>query len=91
LGRLLIGTMKASPAMVGLRNNWGVDDEVCLWSWFSSVQAATHGGSAAPSGNAQRQCGEAVPNEPGPVLVGVHVDYRDNALMFEDVHEGSIH
>jgi len=27
---------------------------------------------------------------PGPVLVGVHVDYRDNALMFEDVHEGSI-
>ena len=27
---------------------------------------------------------------PGPVLVGVHVDYRDNALLFEDVHEGSI-
>ena len=27
---------------------------------------------------------------PGPVLVGVHVDYRDNALMFEDIHEGSI-
>ena len=28
---------------------------------------------------------------PGPVLVGVHVDYRDNARLFEDVHEGSIH
>jgi len=27
---------------------------------------------------------------PGPVLVGVHVDYRDNARLFEDVHEGSI-
>jgi acetolactate synthase-1/2/3 large subunit len=26
----------------------------------------------------------------GPVLVGVHVDYRDNARLFEDVHEGSI-
>jgi acetolactate synthase I/II/III large subunit len=26
---------------------------------------------------------------PGPVLVGVHVDYRDNARLFE-VHEGSI-
>jgi acetolactate synthase I/II/III large subunit len=29
-------------------------------------------------------------NTPGPVLVGVHVDYRDNARLFEDVHEGSI-
>jgi acetolactate synthase I/II/III large subunit len=28
---------------------------------------------------------------PGPVLVGVHVDYRDNGSLFEDVHEGSIH
>ena len=28
---------------------------------------------------------------PGPVLVGVHVDYRDNARLFEDVHEESIH
>src|SRR6476661_7319379 len=28
---------------------------------------------------------------PGPVLVGVHVDYRDNGRLFEDVHEGSIH
>ena len=27
---------------------------------------------------------------PGPVIVGVHVDYRDNARLFEDVHEGSI-
>src|SRR4029078_12425260 len=27
---------------------------------------------------------------PGPVLVGVRVDYRDNARLFEDVHEGSI-
>jgi len=27
---------------------------------------------------------------PGPVLVGVHVDYRDNARLFQDVHEGSI-
>lgn len=27
---------------------------------------------------------------PGPVLVGVHVDYRDNSRLFEDVHEGSI-
>jgi acetolactate synthase-1/2/3 large subunit len=27
---------------------------------------------------------------PGPVLVGVHVDYRDNAKLFEDVHEGAI-
>jgi acetolactate synthase I/II/III large subunit len=26
----------------------------------------------------------------GPVLVGVHVDYRDNARLFEDVQEGSI-
>jgi acetolactate synthase I/II/III large subunit len=27
---------------------------------------------------------------PGPVLVGVHVDYRDNGRLFEDVHEESI-
>ena len=27
---------------------------------------------------------------PGPVLVGVHVDYRDNSKLFEHVHEGSI-
>jgi acetolactate synthase-1/2/3 large subunit len=28
---------------------------------------------------------------PGPVLVAVHVDYRDNGRLFEDVHEESIH
>lgn len=28
---------------------------------------------------------------PGPVLVGVHVDYRDNARLFEELHERSIH
>jgi acetolactate synthase I/II/III large subunit len=28
---------------------------------------------------------------PGPVLVGIHVDYRDNHKLFEMVHEGSIH
>ncbi len=28
---------------------------------------------------------------PGPVLVGVQVDYGDNARLFKDVHEGSIH
>lgn len=27
---------------------------------------------------------------PGPVLIGVHVDYRDNAKLFEDVHEDAI-
>jgi acetolactate synthase I/II/III large subunit len=27
---------------------------------------------------------------PGPVLVEVHVDYRDNAKLFEHVHEGTI-
>jgi acetolactate synthase-1/2/3 large subunit len=27
----------------------------------------------------------------GPVLVGVHVDYRDNSRLFEDVHENGIH
>jgi acetolactate synthase I/II/III large subunit len=27
---------------------------------------------------------------PSPVLVGVHVDYRDNGRLFEDVHEESI-
>ena len=27
---------------------------------------------------------------PGPVLVGVHVDYRDNAKLFEHVHHESI-
>jgi acetolactate synthase I/II/III large subunit len=27
---------------------------------------------------------------PGPVLVGVHVDYRQNAKLFEQVYEGSI-
>jgi acetolactate synthase I/II/III large subunit len=27
---------------------------------------------------------------PGPVLVGVHVDYRDNRKLFEYAHEGSI-
>jgi acetolactate synthase-1/2/3 large subunit len=27
---------------------------------------------------------------PGPVLIGVHVDYRDNAKLFEDVHESAI-
>jgi acetolactate synthase I/II/III large subunit len=28
---------------------------------------------------------------PGPVLVGVHVDYRDNHMLFEHVNERSIH
>jgi acetolactate synthase I/II/III large subunit len=28
---------------------------------------------------------------PGPVLVGVHVDYRDNAKLFEMVNEASFH
>lgn len=28
---------------------------------------------------------------PGPVLVGVHVDYSDNHLLFEMVHEDSLH
>jgi acetolactate synthase-1/2/3 large subunit len=28
---------------------------------------------------------------PGPVLVGVHVDVRDNRRMFEQVNERSIH
>jgi len=27
---------------------------------------------------------------PGPVLIEVHVDYRDNAKLFEDVQEGSV-
>jgi len=27
---------------------------------------------------------------PGPVLIGVHVDYRDNVKLFEHVHEGGI-
>jgi len=27
---------------------------------------------------------------PGLVLVGVHVDYRDDGRLFEDIHEGSI-
>ena len=27
---------------------------------------------------------------PGPVLVGVDVDYRDNIQLFEDVHEGTV-
>jgi acetolactate synthase-1/2/3 large subunit len=28
---------------------------------------------------------------PGPVIVGVHVDYSDNHLLFEALHEDSIH
>lgn len=28
---------------------------------------------------------------PGPVIVGVHVDYRDNHKLFEMVDENSIH
>jgi acetolactate synthase-1/2/3 large subunit len=28
---------------------------------------------------------------PGPVIVGVHVDYSDNKQLFESLHEGSIH
>jgi acetolactate synthase I/II/III large subunit len=27
---------------------------------------------------------------PGPVLIGVDVDYRDNVKLFEDIHEGSV-
>jgi acetolactate synthase-1/2/3 large subunit len=27
-------------------------------------------------------------NTPGPVLIGVKVDYRDSVKLFEDVHEG---
>lgn len=27
---------------------------------------------------------------PGPVLIEVHVDYRENIRLFEDVHEGSV-
>ncbi len=29
-------------AMLRLRNGSIADDRACLWSWFSSVQAATH-------------------------------------------------
>lgn len=28
---------------------------------------------------------------PGPVLIGVHVDYRDNHKLFEEVNERSVH
>ena len=28
---------------------------------------------------------------PGPVLIGVHVDYRDNYKLFEQVEERDIH
>ncbi|WP_425480249.1 thiamine pyrophosphate-dependent enzyme [Dyella monticola] len=28
---------------------------------------------------------------PGPVIVSVNVDYRDNHKLFESVHEGAIH
>jgi acetolactate synthase-1/2/3 large subunit len=28
---------------------------------------------------------------PGPVLIGVHVDYRDNHKLFEQVNERSVH
>ena len=28
---------------------------------------------------------------PGPVLIGVHIDYRDNQNLFEQVNERSIH
>jgi acetolactate synthase-1/2/3 large subunit len=28
---------------------------------------------------------------PGPVLVGIHFDYKDNHSLFEMVHENSIH
>jgi hypothetical protein len=34
--------MKASKAMLRLRNCSIADDGACLWSWFSSVQAAAH-------------------------------------------------
>jgi acetolactate synthase-1/2/3 large subunit len=27
---------------------------------------------------------------PGPVLIGVHADYRDDIKLFEDVQQGSI-
>jgi acetolactate synthase I/II/III large subunit len=27
---------------------------------------------------------------PGPVLIGVHVDYRDHHKIFEQVHESGI-
>ena len=30
-------------------------------------------------------------NTPGPVIVGVHVDYRDNHKLFEMVDETGIH
>ena len=30
-------------------------------------------------------------NTPGPVIVGVHVDYRDNHKLFEIVDETGIH
>ena len=30
-------------------------------------------------------------NTPGPVIVGVHVDYRDNHLLFEMIKGDSIH
>jgi acetolactate synthase-1/2/3 large subunit len=28
---------------------------------------------------------------PGPVLIGVHVDYRHNHKLFEQVNERSVH
>jgi acetolactate synthase-1/2/3 large subunit len=28
---------------------------------------------------------------PGPVIVGVHVDYRDNHKLFEMVHDNAFH
>ena len=31
------------------------------------------------------------PRHPGPVLIGVHVDYRDYLKLFEMVNERNIH
>lgn len=63
---------------------------------FGTVDYMKYAEAFGATGLRIREADEIAPtfkkafNTAGPVLIEVHVDYRDNAKLFEQVHEGTI-
>jgi acetolactate synthase-1/2/3 large subunit len=63
---------------------------------FGPVDYLQYAGAFGATGLRIQQPDEIAPtlhkafDTPGPVLIAVDVDYRDNVKLFEDVHEGSV-
>jgi len=53
--------------------------------WNTGLPTNAWGGAAL----GHRCLAVAAFDTPGPVLIGVHVDYRESVKLFEQVHEGS--